>query len=301
MIKKKEIGIKTVASDVARLLIADISSPPEVVFTSFKNGIASFDDKFEVFKHSEENGEIDVYQAINESVDIAEVIWELKHSVFDKDFLVNPGHAGRKELIPGVRGEFLRLTKKNKKALLPEFTDTGSSLRFSIGSSRARRDTQFLYALPFRGDPNLSQGFNGSFSHTDATNRFATDFDLPLGSPVLVARDGLVVALENNQPDNPSKLPSSIGNLVLIRHDDFTYGMYAHLKKGSVNVKLGENVSVSKIVARSGSSGYVRAPHLHFAVLESDDRGGFTSLQFRFKNASGQAITPQEGKRPSEW
>ena len=54
------------------------------------------------------------------------------------------------------------------------------------------------------------------------------------------------------------------GNLVLIRHDDGWVSAYAH--NGEVSVKRGEKVKRGQTIAKSGQSGNVSSPQLHFEL-----------------------------------
>lgn len=59
------------------------------------------------------------------------------------------------------------------------------------------------------------------------------------------------------------------GNYVLLRHgrgDGVAYTLYAHLRKGSVRVVVGELVRQGEKIAEAGSSGTSSTPHLHFGV-----------------------------------
>jgi len=55
------------------------------------------------------------------------------------------------------------------------------------------------------------------------------------------------------------------GNCVLIYHPDLNiYSFYAHLELNSILVSVGEYVFTGQMIAKMGSSGDSRAPHLHF-------------------------------------
>jgi murein DD-endopeptidase MepM/ murein hydrolase activator NlpD len=88
---------------------------------------------------------------------------------------------------------------------------------------------------------------------------------------------------------------------VLIRHEDFTYGLYLHLKFKGVKVKLGNAVKQGQSIAASGNSGTTSGPHLHFAVLVPNGQGPLESVEFKFRDKRNKPVRPQESKRPSEW
>ncbi|EKR99071.1 hypothetical protein LEP1GSC125_0069, partial [Leptospira mayottensis 200901122] len=49
------------------------------------------------------------------------------------------------------------------------------------------------YRLPFESSSRVGQGYNGKFTHTGIFT-YALDFTLSKGSPILAAREGLVIA-----------------------------------------------------------------------------------------------------------
>ena len=138
-----------------------------------------------------------------------------------------------------------------------------TKLRYALGDPRLL-PTQTRYPLPWRGGPfKLTQGANGKYSHFTPKGRYAMDIAMPEGTPILSARAGMVVKIENHQSgrgNNPS------GNFVRILHDDGTMGVYLHLLRGSVSVREGQRVEVGTRLASSGNTGNSTGPHLHFVV-----------------------------------
>ncbi|MFF7707344.1 peptidoglycan DD-metalloendopeptidase family protein [Pseudomonas sp. NPDC007930] len=122
----------------------------------------------------------------------------------------------------------------------------------------------YRYALPWVGGPfYISQGANGQYSHTGPKSRYALDIAMPEGTPIVAARAGVVVKVENNQGGRGAE-PG--GNFVRILHGDGTMGVYLHLMRGSVVVHEGEQVEQGAALARSGNTGNSTGPHLHFVV-----------------------------------
>ncbi len=64
---------------------------------------------------------------------------------------------------------------------------------------------------------------------------------------------------------------------------------YAHLKRNSVVVEVGQYVEAGQRIAASGNSGSTgETPHLHFGVYESYyPKDGF-DLPVNFRNAAGE-------------
>lgn len=79
---------------------------------------------------------------------------------------------------------------------------------------------------------------------------------LPEGTPVKAAEDG-VVAYAGNEL-------KGYGNLVLVRHADGYVTAYAHTKE--LLVKRGDPIKRGQTIARSGQTGNVDAPQLHFEI-----------------------------------
>ncbi|MFL1547929.1 peptidoglycan DD-metalloendopeptidase family protein [Pseudomonas sp. D47] len=142
----------------------------------------------------------------------------------------------------------------------------------------------YRYPLPWRGGPfRLTQGPNGSFSHTDAKSRFAMDIAMPEGTPIIAARSGMVVKIENSQAGRGG---DASGNFVRVRHDDDSEGVYLHLKQGSVSVTPGQRVAVGSPLALSGNTGNSSGPHLHFVVQRSTE-AGLVSIPYEFNQPVG--------------
>ena len=139
-------------------------------------------------------------------------------------------------------------------------------LRYALGDPRARH-TASPYPLPWRGGPfRMTQGPGGKYSHTGAKGRYAIDIAMPIGTPILASRPGVVIKTENQQSgrgNNPS------GNFVRVLHDDGTMGVYLHLKQGSVAVREGQRVEAGSMLALSGNTGNSTGPHLHFVVQQN--------------------------------
>ncbi len=81
------------------------------------------------------------------------------------------------------------------------------------------------------------------------------DLQAPMGTPVHAAADGVVVR---------SDWESGYGKLVIIDHGNGLQTYYGHLSR--YDVVPGEEVRRGDVIARSGASGRVTSPHLHYEV-----------------------------------
>jgi murein DD-endopeptidase MepM/ murein hydrolase activator NlpD len=79
---------------------------------------------------------------------------------------------------------------------------------------------------------------------------------VPEGTPVKAAEAGIVTYAGSEV--------KGYGNLVLIRHENGYVSAYAH--NGELNVKRGEQVKRGQVIAKSGQTGNVTSPQLHFEI-----------------------------------
>jgi murein DD-endopeptidase MepM/ murein hydrolase activator NlpD len=139
-----------------------------------------------------------------------------------------------------------------------------------VGDPRAQPQDNYRYALPFGAGTRytLEQGFGGRFSHNDAENRYALDFGVPEGTPVLAARAGTVMQVEESFRAHGSNAAvyGDRANFVRILHDDGSMAVYAHLAPASMLRRPGDRVAVGQMVGKSGNTGFSTGPHLHFSV-----------------------------------
>ncbi len=137
----------------------------------------------------------------------------------------------------------------------------------------------YAYALPWKGGPfRISQGAGGDFSHNSPKGRYAVDVAMPVGTPIVAARAGTVVKARDGQH---GRRPDPAGNYVRILHDDGTHSAYLHLKRGSVQVKAGQQVKIGSLLGQSGNTGRSTGPHLHF-VVQKNIGDSLVSVPFRF-------------------
>ncbi len=124
---------------------------------------------------------------------------------------------------------------------------------------------QSPYVLPWdAGVVRLCvQGNRGIVSHFAGRNAYAWDFAMPVGSNVLAARGGKVIAVTDHHDGRGNRAPN---NRIVIDHGDGTQGHYLHHRKGGAKVALGQDVASGDLLAESGNVGRSMLPHLHFHV-----------------------------------
>ena len=146
------------------------------------------------------------------------------------------------------------------------------------------------YLLPLASGTRyaISQAFGGSFSHTDEQNYHAVDLGVADGTPVLAARDGVVVQVERDFYEGGTDRESlaARANYIRVMHPDGTMAVYAHLAFESVRVRPGEIVLAGQHIGDAGATGFATGPHLHF-VIQRNAGMRLESIPFRFDGPDG--------------
>lgn len=104
--------------------------------------------------------------------------------------------------------------------------------------------------------PVRGRVISGYGSKTSGASNDGVNIAVPEGTEVKASDDGVVAY-------SGSEL-KGFGNLVLIRHSNGWVTAYAH--NSALNVKRGYTVRRGQIIAKSGSTGSVSSPQLHFEV-----------------------------------
>lgn len=113
------------------------------------------------------------------------------------------------------------------------------------------------------------------------------------GQPVHSPISGVVIACENDIAErDPANIFNDVayakkatkdfierkgqstiitGNYVLIRGEGTVHVLLAHLKTGSVSVRLGQKIARGEMIGQLGHSGNSTMPHLHMQFMDSPD------------------------------
>lgn len=87
------------------------------------------------------------------------------------------------------------------------------------------------------------------------------------GQEVIAPADGIVTEMIDGVRDNiPGSMNpySALGNAVFIQHCENEVSIIAHLKRGSIKVKSGEQIKRGQVIGLCGNSGNSSEPHIHY-------------------------------------
>jgi len=107
------------------------------------------------------------------------------------------------------------------------------------------------FRWPVRGKVIAAYGAKTNGKSNDGIN-----LAVPEGTPVKAAEDGTVAYAGNEL--------KGYGNLILIRHANGYVTAYAHASE--LLVKRGDTIKRGQVIAKSGQSGEVGSPQLHFEI-----------------------------------
>jgi len=163
-------------------------------------------------------------------------------------------------------------------------------------------------SLPFRGRWLVKWGGDTkelNYHHDTPSQRFAFDFlavnengetqkgnglsnedYFAFGREILAPGDGVVTDVITGVRDNvPGSMNpySALGNAVLIRHRQYEVSVLAHLKFGSIRVKVGDKVKRGKVIGLCGNSGNSSEPHLHYHLQNTPIIQDGTGIKCRFE------------------
>jgi len=120
----------------------------------------------------------------------------------------------------------------------------------------ATKSAEAVGAIPSFRWPARGRVIAGYGAKLNGQNNDGINISVPEGTPVKAAEDGTVAYAGNEL--------KGYGNLVLIRHANGYVSAYAHASE--LLVKRGDAVRRGQIIGRSGQTGNVTSPQLHFEI-----------------------------------
>ena len=95
----------------------------------------------------------------------------------------------------------------------------------------------------------------------------------PVLAKVVEASDGMAENIPHSGTyAEPITFDNAGGNHVVVEISARRYAFYAHMRPGTVNVKVGDQVHAGDLIGHVGNTGSSTEPHLHFHI---DDEPSF--------------------------
>jgi len=167
--------------------------------------------------------------------------------------------------------------EKKQLEIAAEIDVLEENLRLSFDPSILPTKRPGVLGYPV-ADPYVTQEYgNTAFASWAYKTKFhnGIDFRAPLGTPILAAEDGEVIAVGNNGR-------VQYGKFILIKHNNNLATLYAHLSRQIV--QKGNIIKRGQVIGYSGNTGYSYGPHLHFTV--------YWEPSVRLQSFSGAGLVP---------
>lgn len=149
--------------------------------------------------------------------------------------------------------------------------------------------------IPIDGTPGIAQRFAIDWVQMDSAfstfkgDRLKNESYYAEDQDALAVADGIVSATKDGIPENvpgansravPITLETVGGNHVILDIGNGRYAFYAHLRPGSLRVKVGDRVKKGAVVGKVGNSGNSTEPHLHFHLADANSPLGSEGLPY---------------------
>ncbi|GJM22819.1 MAG: hypothetical protein DHS20C15_27340 [Planctomycetota bacterium] len=194
-------------------------------------------------------------------------------------------------LLTAADGEVRLIRSRQVEPNASAASSAAYDVRDPVPDAEFPEQASSAYVLPYpvgarhnvrQGNGNPTNTHNAKYNST-----FAYDFEMPIGSEIVAARGGRVLAVVEQFSDEQHGLAD--GNYLAIDHGDGSFALYGHLTQNGALVEVGEQVKAGQLIAHSGNSGLSQAPHLHFVVSQCPEGaplGGpnCTSIPISFRN-----------------
>lgn len=138
----------------------------------------------------------------------------------------------------------------------------------------------FLFQRPIQTPNNDKVDLTYLYASTQNGKRDAhhgVEYQNSFGTPVYAAGDGVVVFADADKTTKFSPWNNFYGNVVIIRHADDMYTLYAHLS--AILVHEGNQVQSGDEIGQVGQTGGATGSHLHFEVRKGSDYTEYFSTE----------------------
>lgn len=177
-------------------------------------------------------------------------------------------------------------------ATIQYFSAEKTIYKYLNSLQRFKNEHLYKLALPFSGEWNVSQGYNGKITHLgdwskaldfvivdsksntyrqpiSAREGFSRDNFYCYNKEIYAPYDGYVYDIINTVEDNDVgdvDTEHNWGNTIIINHLNGLFSQISHIKKDSFGVFVGQYVTKGTFLATCGNSGRSPEPHIHFQL-----------------------------------
>jgi murein DD-endopeptidase MepM/ murein hydrolase activator NlpD len=138
----------------------------------------------------------------------------------------------------------------------------------------------FLFQPPILPPGNDQVDITYLYGSTDNGKRdphHGVEFQNAFGTPVYAAGEGEVILAGTDKEIKLSPWNEFYGNVIIIRHANELYTLYAHLS--TILVQVGDAVNMGDMIGEVGDTGAATGSHLHFEVREGGDYTDYFSTE----------------------
>lgn len=145
------------------------------------------------------------------------------------------------------------LSLKNKDKTAKEYSEVFKKVYSVVTLYDLTNNSTFQFPM----DSKITSAFGNARVYNGVAKSYhtGTDFRAKVGDDVKASNNGKVVLVMDR---------FYLGKVIYIDHGRGTYTYYSHLSK--FLVKEGDVVKKGQIIAKSGKTGRITGPHLHYAV-----------------------------------
>lgn len=129
------------------------------------------------------------------------------------------------------------------------------------------------------------------------------------GAEALAVADAVVVGVKDGIPENcprtraravPMTLETIAGNYVLLDVGQGRFALYAHLQPQSLQVKVGDEIKLGRVLGLVGNSGNSGMPHLHFHIVNAASPLAAEGVPYVFDSFVMQGVAKTTAERVKE-
>lgn len=161
------------------------------------------------------------------------------------------GEYKQNEIIEVAKGK-VTLSDKNKDRTKNEYDEVYSKVYSKVSLYDLTKNT--LFSNPINSIVTSEYGTARVYNGVAKSYHSGTDFRASVGEDIKATNNGKVVLVMNR---------FYLGNVIYIDHGRGAYSYYAHLDESLVSE--GEIVKKGQVIAKSGKTGRITGPHLHYA------------------------------------